>query len=132
MITLVIADINDSTFKRMKDDATRNLYVSSGLSRAESLCLQYGIDNTKIPEPNAYVPKEIAETCALIAMCEDNLGSDWREVTAGVSIDVYKQKLDVLKEKLSALLQVFTPTMCGYEDTSKVGTSSASISIARA
>lgn len=130
-MTILITDITDPTFLRLPDDTAKQNYVDVGNGRFSALCLKHGIDEALIADPAPYTPKAIAVTCTLIAMCEDLVGSDWREIQAGVSIDVYQSKLDVLKKKLSELLESFTPVMCGYTPEGDVATSTASFTYAR-
>lgn len=132
-MTIEIADITDPLFVRLPDDTIKQTYVDGGNSRFSALCLQRGIDESFIATPAPYTPKSIAITCALIAMCEDLVGSDWREIQAGLTIDVYKAKLDVLEKKLQSLLTDFTPKMCGYDvEGDNDATSSVSFSYGRA
>lgn len=109
-----ITDITDPMFVKLVDDAQRTTYLDRGLGMFSMLCLQYNIDETLIADPIPYVPKEIQVVCTMIGLCTDFIGSDFREIREGFSIDVYKAKLDSLNARLSQLLLNFTPIMCGY------------------
>lgn len=109
-------DITDSLWTKIVSETDSDAYFALGTSQWEMLCTEYGIDESKIATPTPYLPTRIATICCLLQVCKDLIGSDWREVREGVTVDVYQMKLNTLTDELNELLSKFTPKMCGYDD----------------
>jgi len=124
------ATILDPLFVKLST-AEETAYFDQGTSKYLSLCAQYGIDDALIPIDIPFTPARIQALCTLIVVAQDRIGSEWRQIREGFTIDVYAAKLKALNEELNNLLANFTPSMCGYTDTSNEGTS-ASINWERA
>lgn len=124
-------DITDPLFLKL-ETAQQTTYFTAGLSQYASYCVQYKIGDTLIPTtPIPYTPARLQTVCVLIAVAKDFVGSEWRQVREGLTIDVYQAKLNTLNAELAELLTNFTAEMCGYDDGNEEGTS-VSINYARA
>lgn len=108
--------ITDTFYVKLAEQGSdqQTVYFNIGTSFWNDLLRQYKIDESKIATPAPYIPARIATLSVLIPMYRDNIGSDYREVREGYTIDVYKAKLDALLAELSTLLAQFTPESCGY------------------
>lgn len=128
---ILATDITDSTYQSLTS-TQKTAYLSQGALMFSAECLKSGIVEASIPSTLKYTPFRIMTLCVLISMCKDLVGSSFREVRDGVTIDVYQSKLNGFNEELSELLTQFTPTMCGYEATDDTsGTGSISVSYGR-
>jgi hypothetical protein len=124
-------DITDPTFTKLPS-ASKTAYLAQGEAMYNSLATRSNIDVDQVDE-TLYTPLRIMTVCTLISMCRDFIGSDFREVRDGFTIDVYKAKVDTYEKELLELLAQFTPTMCGYEETGDTsGTGSISVTWERA
>lgn len=130
-MSITASDITDPTFLKLTDDQ-QDAYIAQGALMFEMQALKSSIDVESIADPTPYIPLRIQVVCVLISMCKDLVGSDWREIRDGLSIDTYQAKLKTLTDEMSELIMSFTPTMCGYEDTtSNTGTGSICVAWGR-
>lgn len=113
---IVETDITDPLWTKITNEADVDAYFAAGSAYWDMLLLDYGIDEAQIATPVPYLPARIATICCLIQVARDLIGSDWREVREGFTIDVYQAKLNSLTDELNDLLAKFTPKMCGYDD----------------
>ena len=130
-MSITASDITDPTFLKLTS-TQQTAYIAQGALMFKAQALKSSIDTTKIATPTPYYPLRIQVVCVLIAMCKDLVGSDWREVRDGLSIDTYQAKLKTLTDEMSDLIMSFTPEMCGYEDSSSnAGTGSITVAWGR-
>jgi len=119
-------DITDSTFQSLTS-TQKTAYLAQGGLMFTAECLKHSIDEEQVDDA-LYVPSRMMAVCTLISMCKDLVGSSFREIREGLTIDVYQAKLNTLTDELNELRGNFTPTMCGYEETGDVsGTGSISV-----
>jgi hypothetical protein len=127
---ITATDITDSTFQSLTTEQ-KVAYLGQGGLMFTAECLKHSIDEAEIDEA-LYVPSRMMAVCTLISMCKDMIGSSFREIREGLTIDVYQAKMNTLTDELNELRGNFTPTMCGYEETGDVsGTGSISVSWSR-
>lgn len=107
------SSITDPLF-RMRTPVEQTTYYDAGALKFEGLCLEYNIDSEQIAMPIPFHPARIQTVCVLICIAQDLIGSEWRQVRDGLTIDVYQAKLNSLNGELQSLLTNFTPTTCGY------------------
>lgn len=130
-MSITASDITDPTFLKLTT-TQQNAYLAQGALMFNMQATKSSITVGSIATPTPYIPLRIQIVCVLIAMCKDLVGSDWREVRDGLSIDTYHAKLKTLTDEMSDLVMSFTPTMCGYEDTaSNAGTGSICVAWGR-
>ena len=130
-MSITASDITDPTFLKLTVDQ-QDAYIAQGALMFEMQALKSSIVIESIADPTPYIPLRIQVVCVLISMCKDLVGSDWREIRDGLSIDTYQAKLKTLTDEMSELIMSFTPTMCGYTDTtSNTGTGSICVSWGR-
>jgi len=121
------ASITDSTFLRL-ETTQKTAYMTQGEAMWNSLAVKSSIDVDQVDDA-LYTPFRIETICVLICMCRDLVGSDFREVRDGLTIDVFQAKLKTLTDEINELLAQLTPTMCGYDETGDTsGTGSSTIS----
>jgi len=130
-MSITTSDITDPTFLKLPS-TQQTAYLAQGALMFTAQALKSSITVGSIATPTPYIPLRIQVVCVLIAMCKDLVGSDFREIRDGLSIDTYQAKLKTLTDELGDLIMSFTPTMCGYTDsTSNAGTGSICVAWGR-
>jgi len=107
-----IADITDNDFQKLSEE-DKTLYLDRGTANFIGICQATGVDHTLIPDPLPYLPAMLINTFSVIAYCQDNFGSNFRDIREGVTIDVYKQKYDALTAICSGYIGQLTNGSCG-------------------
>jgi hypothetical protein len=126
------ADITEPNFIKLAE-GNKTAYLADANRQFTAQALKYGIDESQIPvDPDMpYHPKRIGVVNTLILMCSDLMGTSFREVREGFSIDVYKVKRDEYLTELEALLKGLTPELCGYTDDTDDSTNNTSFHFER-
>jgi hypothetical protein len=127
-MSITASNITDPTFLKLTS-TQQAAYLAQGVLMFTAQALKSSITIASIATPTPYIPLRMQVVFVLIAMCKDLVGSDFREIRDGLSIDTYQAKLKTLTDEMGELIMSFTPTMCGYEDDT-INTGTGSITVA--